>query len=138
MRAPFILAGHIMCLIGFSIQISNAPSGVKYFGTFFCVAGSYSAFPGVISWSASFDFESGSRATKQHIAGWQTMWLGSTNVALLSLCILALEISPDVSLGTMTHLNLPKYWFVCKQSPPFCTERKMPLAISLEVSFVCF
>ncbi|KAK7033226.1 major facilitator superfamily domain-containing protein [Favolaschia claudopus] len=49
-RAPFIYAGLTMLLIGFSINISNAPSGVKYFGTFFCVAGSYAAFPGVVAW----------------------------------------------------------------------------------------
>ena len=49
-RSPFILAGLTMCLIGFSINISDTKPGVKYFGTFFCVAGSYAAFPGVISW----------------------------------------------------------------------------------------
>ncbi|KAG2124869.1 MFS general substrate transporter [Suillus clintonianus] len=50
MRSPFILAGLTMCLIGFSINISTAPSGAKYFGTFFIVMGSYAAFPGVVSW----------------------------------------------------------------------------------------
>ncbi|TFK32744.1 MFS general substrate transporter [Crucibulum laeve] len=50
MRSPFILSGLIMCLIGFSINISTAPAGVKYFGTFFVVAGSYSALPGVVAW----------------------------------------------------------------------------------------
>lgn len=50
MRSPFILAGLTMCLIGFSINISNVAPGVKYFGTFLCVTGSYSAFPGVVSW----------------------------------------------------------------------------------------
>lgn len=49
-RSPFILAGLTMCLIGFSINISTAPSGVKYFGTFFIVMGSYAAVPGIISW----------------------------------------------------------------------------------------
>jgi len=49
-RSPFILAGLLMCLTGFSINISNAPSGVKYFGTFFCVGGTYAAFPGVVAW----------------------------------------------------------------------------------------
>ncbi|KAF8486591.1 MFS general substrate transporter [Gautieria morchelliformis] len=49
-RHPFILTGLVMLLIGFSIQISNAPRGVKYFGTFFCVAGSYASFPGVVAW----------------------------------------------------------------------------------------
>ena len=51
-RSPFILAGLVMCLIGFAINISDAPIGVKYFGTFFCVSGSYAAFPGVVAWYA--------------------------------------------------------------------------------------
>ncbi|KAA1475242.1 MFS general substrate transporter, partial [Dentipellis sp. KUC8613] len=50
MRSPFILTGLTMLLIGFVINISDAASGVKYFGTFFCVAGAYASFPGVISW----------------------------------------------------------------------------------------
>ncbi|KAF8876865.1 major facilitator superfamily domain-containing protein [Infundibulicybe gibba] len=50
MRSPFILAGLCMCLMGFAINISNVATGVKYFGTFFCVAGSYAAFPGVVAW----------------------------------------------------------------------------------------
>ncbi|KAJ6498889.1 MFS general substrate transporter [Mycena sanguinolenta] len=49
-RFPFILAGFICNLIGFSINISNAPAGVKYFGTFFCVTGAYAGVPGVIAW----------------------------------------------------------------------------------------
>ncbi|KAG1850813.1 MFS general substrate transporter [Suillus subalutaceus] len=49
-RSPFILAGLTMCLIGFSMNISTAPIGVKYFGTFLIVMGSYAAYPGIISW----------------------------------------------------------------------------------------
>ncbi|KAF7797995.1 hypothetical protein EIP86_009203 [Pleurotus ostreatoroseus] len=50
MRYPFILAGLFLCLIGFSINISKASVGAKYLGTFFCVSGSYAAFPGIVSW----------------------------------------------------------------------------------------
>lgn len=50
MRSPFILAGLTMCLIGFSMNISTAPDGVKYFGTYVIVMGSYASLPGVISW----------------------------------------------------------------------------------------
>ncbi|KAJ7105400.1 MFS general substrate transporter [Mycena crocata] len=50
MRSPFIFSGFLLNLIGFSINISNAPSGVKYFGTFFCVTGAYAAVPGIIAW----------------------------------------------------------------------------------------
>ncbi|KAG2141409.1 MFS general substrate transporter, partial [Suillus bovinus] len=50
MRSPFILAGLTMCLIGYSINISAAPNGVKYFGTYVIVMGSYASLPGVISW----------------------------------------------------------------------------------------
>ncbi|KAJ3514424.1 hypothetical protein NLJ89_g2392 [Agrocybe chaxingu] len=49
-RSPFILIGLTLCLIGFSINISNVPTGVKYFGTFFVVTGSYAAFPGIVAW----------------------------------------------------------------------------------------
>jgi hypothetical protein len=42
-----------MITFGYAINLSNAPKGVKYFGTFFVVAGSYSAFPGVVSWYAA-------------------------------------------------------------------------------------
>jgi hypothetical protein len=50
MRSPFILIGLTLMLIGFAINISEAPSGVKYFGTFFVVGGSYATFPGVVAW----------------------------------------------------------------------------------------
>ncbi|KAF8182748.1 MFS general substrate transporter [Mycena galopus ATCC 62051] len=49
-RSPFIFVGFLVSLIGFSINISAAPSGVKYFGTFFCVTGSYAAVPGILAW----------------------------------------------------------------------------------------
>ncbi|KAF5328380.1 hypothetical protein D9619_013264 [Psilocybe cf. subviscida] len=50
MRSPFILLGLTFILIGFSINISNAPHGVKYFGTFFVVSGAYASFPGIVAW----------------------------------------------------------------------------------------
>ncbi|KAK0189866.1 MFS general substrate transporter [Armillaria mellea] len=50
MRSPFIYLGLGMLLVGFSINVSDAAPGVKYFGTFFCVAGSYASFPGVVAW----------------------------------------------------------------------------------------
>lgn len=49
-RSPFILTGLCMLLVGFAINISDTAPGVKYFGTFFCVAGAYASFPGVVSW----------------------------------------------------------------------------------------
>lgn len=52
MRYPFILAGLCMCAIGFAINLADVPIGVKYFGTFFCVSGSYAAFPGIVAWYA--------------------------------------------------------------------------------------
>jgi hypothetical protein len=44
------MAGLIFCLIGFAINISDVQHGVKYFGTFFVVTGSYAAVPGAIAW----------------------------------------------------------------------------------------
>ncbi|KIK75615.1 hypothetical protein PAXRUDRAFT_835598 [Paxillus rubicundulus Ve08.2h10] len=53
LRSPFIFAAQSIALMGYMINISNARSGVKYFGTFLCVLGSYSAFPGGTSWLAN-------------------------------------------------------------------------------------
>lgn len=50
MRSPFILAGLLICIVGFAINISAAPIGVKYLGVFFCVTGPYAAFPGLVAW----------------------------------------------------------------------------------------
>ncbi|KAF8119695.1 major facilitator superfamily domain-containing protein, partial [Boletus edulis] len=52
-RSPFVFASQLIALTGYVINISNAPSSVKYSGTFLCVIGSYSAFPGSISWLAN-------------------------------------------------------------------------------------
>ncbi|KAF8998075.1 MFS general substrate transporter [Hymenopellis radicata] len=50
LRSPFIFGGLLVALVGFIINITDAPSGVKYFGTFLCVSGSYGALPGVVVW----------------------------------------------------------------------------------------
>ncbi|KAF9234659.1 major facilitator superfamily domain-containing protein [Melanogaster broomeanus] len=53
LRSPFIFAAQLIALVGYIINISDAPSGVKYFGTYLCVIGSYSSGPGSISWLAN-------------------------------------------------------------------------------------
>ena len=54
MRSPFLFACLLLGLIGFAVNISDAPNGAKYFGTFFCIAGLYAAFPGTVAWYATF------------------------------------------------------------------------------------
>lgn len=95
-RFPFILAGHAMCILGFGIQISSAHFGVKYFGTFFCVAGSYSAFPGVITWYIVLCEGLNGRRTKPCSTGWPTMLQANTSEGRRLHCTLALEILQDV------------------------------------------
>ncbi|KAF9234656.1 MFS general substrate transporter [Melanogaster broomeanus] len=46
LRSPFIFAAQLTSLVGYIINISNAPSGVKYFGTYLCVIGTYTSIPG--------------------------------------------------------------------------------------------
>ncbi|KIJ14067.1 hypothetical protein PAXINDRAFT_79958 [Paxillus involutus ATCC 200175] len=53
LRSPFVFAAQLIALFGYIINISDAPSGVKYFGTYLCVIGSYSSSPGSISWLAN-------------------------------------------------------------------------------------
>ncbi|KAH7890814.1 major facilitator superfamily domain-containing protein [Phlebopus sp. FC_14] len=52
-RSPFIFTLQLIALMGYIINISNTSSGVKYFGTYLCVVGSYSAPPGSMSWLAN-------------------------------------------------------------------------------------
>ena len=52
-RAPFVLCGQLLCLAGFAINISSAPIGAKYFGTFLVVTGGYSAYPAMTAWYAA-------------------------------------------------------------------------------------
>ncbi|KAM5545340.1 hypothetical protein V8D89_000953 [Ganoderma adspersum] len=49
-RAPFLFSGLLLCLVGFAINITDAPIGVKYFGTYLVVIGGYAAHPAVIAW----------------------------------------------------------------------------------------
>ncbi|RPD60526.1 MFS general substrate transporter [Lentinus tigrinus ALCF2SS1-6] len=49
-RSPFVLCGQLLCLTGFAINISPAPIGVKYFGTFLVVSGGYGAYPAMTAW----------------------------------------------------------------------------------------
>ncbi|KAF8838016.1 MFS general substrate transporter [Paxillus ammoniavirescens] len=51
LRSPFIFAAQWIALLGYIINIIDAPVGVKYFGTYLCVIGSFSSGPGSISWS---------------------------------------------------------------------------------------
>ncbi|ORY55160.1 MFS general substrate transporter [Leucosporidium creatinivorum] len=49
-RFPFVFLCQILCLIGFIINISPAPSGAKYFGIFLTAAGAYGGLPAVVTW----------------------------------------------------------------------------------------
>ncbi|KIK92853.1 hypothetical protein PAXRUDRAFT_12991 [Paxillus rubicundulus Ve08.2h10] len=46
LRSPFIFAAQSVALLGYIINISGAPSGVKYFGTYLCIISSYAGGPG--------------------------------------------------------------------------------------------
>ncbi|KAI6143719.1 MFS general substrate transporter [Pisolithus tinctorius] len=52
-RSPFIFASQVIAIVGFIINITNVPNGVKYFGTYLCVAGPYTGGVGTIIWLAN-------------------------------------------------------------------------------------
>lgn len=78
-RSPFILAGLLMCLVGFSINISNAPSGPFY--CLFCDQRSFKWNSQVSNILAS---SSASAVPIQHslelLPGWAITSLVNTNV----------------------------------------------------------
>ncbi|KAG1734933.1 MFS general substrate transporter [Suillus paluster] len=106
MRYPFILAGLVMCLIGFSINISTAPDGVKYFGTFLIVMGSYAELPGVVSWlsnNLSGQYKRG--------AGMGLLGLGNFSGAIASV-IYRSQDSPRFILGHALELMFVGIGFI--------------------------
>lgn len=53
LRSPFIFASQTIAVVGFIINITDAPNDVKYFGTYLCVAGPYTGGAGSIIWLAN-------------------------------------------------------------------------------------
>ncbi|KIJ14025.1 hypothetical protein PAXINDRAFT_13146 [Paxillus involutus ATCC 200175] len=53
LRSPFIFAAQSVALLGYIINISDAPAGVKFFGTYLCIISSYAGGPGPVSWLAN-------------------------------------------------------------------------------------
>ncbi|KAJ2928539.1 hypothetical protein H1R20_g8555, partial [Candolleomyces eurysporus] len=53
LRAPFLLASLAISFVGYAINVTNAPTGVKYFGIFLCVTGSYAGIPGLSAWQGN-------------------------------------------------------------------------------------
>lgn len=79
LRWPCVLAGHALCAVGFGIQISDAHFAAKYVGTFFCVAGSYGAFPAAVSWCV-WCVSALEKTSLRAGAGYRTILRGSTSV----------------------------------------------------------
>ncbi|KAI0327048.1 MFS general substrate transporter [Cubamyces sp. BRFM 1775] len=50
MRSPFIIAGLCVAFVGFGINISDASIGVKYFGLYLAVVGTFAGTPLIIAW----------------------------------------------------------------------------------------
>ncbi|ORY88026.1 MFS general substrate transporter [Leucosporidium creatinivorum] len=49
-RFPFLLAAQLLCLVGFTINLTPAPVGVKFFGLILCAMGAYGGVPAMITW----------------------------------------------------------------------------------------
>ncbi|KZT70959.1 MFS general substrate transporter [Daedalea quercina L-15889] len=52
-RAPFIIGGAVLAIIGYIILIASATTGVQYFATFLCAGGIYPATAITLSWPAN-------------------------------------------------------------------------------------
>ncbi|KAJ8455561.1 hypothetical protein ONZ45_g18911 [Pleurotus djamor] len=101
MRSPFIMAGLFMCLIGFSINISEVASGVKYFGTFLVVAGSYAAFPGVVAWDGDNLSGQYKRAVRMAVQ----IGIGNLGAPISTEHKIVLGISLDVSVSSFLAIR---------------------------------
>ena len=52
-RAPFIIGGAILAIVGYIILMADATPGVQYFATFLCTGGVYPATAITLSWPAN-------------------------------------------------------------------------------------
>ena len=52
-RAPFIIGGAVLAIIGYIILITSSSTGVQYFATFLCAGGIYPATAIALSWPAN-------------------------------------------------------------------------------------
>ncbi|KIJ08924.1 hypothetical protein PAXINDRAFT_17974 [Paxillus involutus ATCC 200175] len=52
-RSPFVFAGLSVSMLGYIITITDAPSGVKFFGAYLCIIGTFACGPGGICWLAN-------------------------------------------------------------------------------------
>ncbi|KAL6304999.1 major facilitator superfamily domain-containing protein [Sparassis latifolia] len=52
-RAPFMIAGAVLAIIGYIILITDRRTGVQYFATFLCAGGIYPATAITLSWPAN-------------------------------------------------------------------------------------
>ena len=52
-RAPFIITGAVLAIIGYIFLITSARTGVQYFATFLCAGGIYPATAITLSWPAN-------------------------------------------------------------------------------------
>ncbi|KAJ2913346.1 hypothetical protein MD484_g7060, partial [Candolleomyces efflorescens] len=53
LRSLFLFAALAISLVGYAINVTGAPIGVKYFGIFLCVTGSYAGIPGLSAWQSN-------------------------------------------------------------------------------------
>lgn len=52
-RAPFIIAGAVLAIVGYIILMADTTPGVQYFATFLCTGGVYPATAITLSWPAN-------------------------------------------------------------------------------------
>lgn len=93
-RFPFLLAAQALMAIGFAINLTPAPAGVKFVGLYLCAAGAYGGVPSMISWL------SGNLAgrTKRAVGTGLTLGLGSLG-GIASSNIYRKETAPRYFLG---------------------------------------
>jgi cyanate permease len=93
-RAPFIIAGSSLAIIGYIILMSDHRPGVSYVGTIFAAAGIYPAVALTLAWPAN----NVSGQTKRAVAGGMQISIGNLG-AVLGTQLYRTETAPRFYLG---------------------------------------
>ncbi|GAA5913374.1 hypothetical protein JCM8208_004745 [Rhodotorula glutinis] len=107
-RFPFLMIELTLCVIGLVINISPAPSGVKYFGIYLIAMGAYGGLPTSVTWLSN----NLSGQTKRAVGSAAQIGLGNLG-ALASSNVYRKQDKPHYYLGHGVVLGFVMLGYIC-------------------------
>jgi sugar phosphate permease len=118
-RFPFMMLELVLCVIGLVINLSPAPSGVKYFGIFLIACGAYGGLPTSVAWLST----NLSGQTKRAVGSAAQIGLGNLG-ALASSNVYRTQDKPHYYLGHSVVLAFTIFGMFCAPAYAWMLRRE--------------